>query len=88
MIAAISTTIADTMSQPNAIATPLMSYRKSSLFPILGPPGLASFALTRGNETSRRTIPLYVSCACRVETYTRNPSTGVVHCGNLTRFLF
>jgi hypothetical protein len=35
MIAAISTTIADTMSQPNAIATPLISSRKSSLFPIL-----------------------------------------------------
>jgi hypothetical protein len=35
MIAAISTTIADTMSQPNAIATPLTSSRKSSLFPIL-----------------------------------------------------
>jgi hypothetical protein len=51
MIAAISTTIADTMSQPNAIATPLMSSRKSSLFPILrarlrsAPHGLASLRL-------------------------------------------
>src|SRR5262245_61372266 len=35
MIAAISTSIADTMSHPDAIATPLMSSRKSSLFPIL-----------------------------------------------------
>ena len=79
MIAAISTSVADTMSQPNAIATPLMSSRKSSLFPILRARfrnarhiGLAPYAAAREDGGGWTQLdPLQWCLACDMHQHAR-----------------